>query len=178
MKHLLCSVLDGHDSELGRCQSTTDNHNVHILALPHLCCHRGVWKLTDLHGMAACLTSLVQPDGWYVWRVAWTYCKHDTSSVMHSLALVRTDCKDFIRVGHCSHDTVVDVFNTLLSYEVPPEPVSVNHALAIVSEQCAARCIVVLTFSLIDGYRWFGSACRRQLQQVGKHELITLESCI
>lgn len=150
VKHFLRSMLTCHHRELSRCQATAHDDYVHVFLLSQLDLYRRIRKLSNLHGMAAPLSSFAQSS-----RdrrcISWSNGKHNHAGMMY--ALIRAYCEDLFGFRYLWNDAEVDIFDPLFLYQVSPEPIPINDTLAVITEERARGCKIILAVTLIDSDR-------------------------
>jgi hypothetical protein len=128
------SMLACHYCQLSRSQTATHDDYIYVFVLSQLGCHGRIRELSNLHSMAACLSSFPE-SGWDRRCIARSNCKHNAASKV--CALIRADREDLLSLRDPRNDAEIDVLDSLLLYEISPQSIPINHTLAIVPEERA-----------------------------------------
>ena len=97
--------------------------------------------------MTASLTCFSKTN-WDGRRISRSNSKHNTASMMH--ALVRTYREYLLCFRHPWNDTKIDILDALFLDEIAPEPIAIDHALAIVLEERTGRSKVIFSVTLVN----------------------------
>jgi hypothetical protein len=125
-------MLACHHCQLSGSQAATHNNYTHVPLMSQLGCHGRIRKLSNLHGMATSLSSFTKPS-WDRRCIPRSNSKHNTTCVMY--ALVRAYREDLLGLRHPWNSAKIDVFDSLLLYEISPKSVPIDYTLAIVPKE-------------------------------------------
>jgi hypothetical protein len=117
VEYLCRSMLACHYCQLSGSQTTTHDDYIYVFLLSQLGCHGRIRELSNLHGMATCLSNFSESGG-DRWCIARSNCKHNAASKVR--AFIRADREYLLDFRDPRNHTEIDVFDSLLLYEISP----------------------------------------------------------